>query len=323
MKRNLLLLLSFLVVHLSFTAGKKKSSFDLPARAPKDSCALFRLPIEFQRVAVRDFALSPAKDEIFFTVESNKNTFSSIIRMIKVKEKWNVELAPFSGNYSDLEPTFAPDGHALYFVSNRPLSKGGKLKDFDIWKTEKLNGSWSEAENIGSPVNTEANEFYPAIASNGNIYYTAAYKDAKGKEDIYVSRMVDGKYSAPESLPDSVNSALYEFNAYVSPDESYILFTSFGRADDMGGGDLYISKKDKSGTWTKAKNLGASINSVSLDYCPFVSLDKNYFFFTSDRILLKKTYSERLSLDSFLSEIGQLQNGKGNIYWIDAREVLK
>jgi hypothetical protein len=39
------------------------------------------------------------------------------------------KVAPFSGNYRDLEPTFAPNGNYLVFASNRPLQAGGKLAD--------------------------------------------------------------------------------------------------------------------------------------------------------------------------------------------------
>ena len=303
--------------------GKKNLDFLFPDIVPRDSCTLFILPSAFNRFSVRDFALSPNKDELFFTVEGNKNTFSSIIRMTKNKGKWDMALAPFCGNHSDIEPSFSADGNSLYFVSNRPITKDGDLKDYDIWRVKKINGIWSFPENMGEPVNTSANEFYPAIATNGNIYYTASYKNSKGKEDIYESKLVNGKYTTAESLSDSVNSLLYEFNAFVAPDESYIIFTSFGRTDDMGGGDLYISKKDNNGNWMKAKNLGEKINSPFLDYCPSVSLDKKFFVFTSDRTNTQKSYTKKLTVDTFLKEIGQLQNGKGNLYWIDADEVLK
>lgn len=324
MERNIQLLLLFLCVSPLFCFGKKPTSFSLPCLAPKDSAVLLMLPKNIQAFSVRDFALSPKQDELFITLESNKNIFSSILHLTKSGKKWEVELAPFSGKYGDIEPTFTPDGNTLYFVSNRPLQKDSAVKDFDIWKTEKHNGSWSEPENLGAPINTEANEFYPAITRNGKLYFTAAYKEnAVGKEDIWVSTLENGKYTQPVALPETVNSKLYEFNAFVSPDDSYIIFTSFGREDDLGGGDLYISKKDAKGAWLPARNLGAKINSKGLDYCPFVSFDKKNFFFTSDRNQLQKSYANKLNLEDFLKEIGQQQNGKGNIYWIDADEVLK
>ena len=324
MKKYILTPLFFICVSTLFCYGKKPSSFSISTQAPKDSAVLLMLPKEIQQFSVRDFALSPKQDELFITVESNKNIFSSILQLTKTGKKWKVELAPFSGTYGDIEPTFSPDGNTLYFASNRPLQKDSAVKDFDIWKTEKQNGIWSEPVNLGAPINTDANEFYPAVTQNGKLYFTATYKEkAIGKEDIWMSRLENGIYSTPIALPETVNSILYEFNAFVSPDDSYIIFTSYGREDDLGGGDLYISKKDAKGEWLPTKNLGTKINSKGLDYCPFVSFDKKSFFFTSDRNKLQKSYQHRLNLEGFLKEIGQLQNGKGNIYQIDADEVLK
>jgi hypothetical protein len=202
------------------------------------------------------------------------------------------------------------------------LQKGGEAKDFDIWNVRKSNGKWSEPQNLGAPVNTNINEFYPSVTSNGDIYYTAAYKSAKGKEDIFMSRFENGKYADPVSL-DSVNTPLYEFNAFVAPDASYIIFTSFGRNDDTGGGDLYISRKNGNGNWGSAKNLGPKINSPALDYCPAVSPDQSFFVFTSDRTAIRKTYRQPLTLEQFVQELSRQQNGKGNLYWIDAKEILK
>ena len=302
----------------------KPTLFSIPKITPKDSAVLFKLPLELNRFSVRDFALSPKQDELFITVESSKNVFSSIIRLTKNKQGWNIEMASFSGKYGDLEPSFSSDGKTLYFVSNRPLNNTDtQTKDFDIWKTEKINGIWSEPINLGAPVNTDANEFYPSVTNNGLLYFTAAYKNSKGKEDIWMSKLIDGNYTSPELLSDSVNSIMYEFNAFVSFDDSFIIFTSYGREDDLGGGDLYISKKDAAGNWTKAKNLGSKINSIALDYCPFVSFDKQYFFFTSERNKVQKSYKSKLSLDEFLKKIGQMQNGKGNIYWINANTILQ
>jgi hypothetical protein len=302
----------------------KPTLFLMPKLAPKDSAILLKLPSELKLFSVRDFALSPKQDELFITVEGSKNVISSIIRLTKNKQGWNIEMAPFSGKYGDLEPAFSSDGKTLYFVSNRPLNDTDtQTKDFDIWKTEKTNGVWSEPKNLGAPVNTDANEFYPSVTDNGRLYFTAAYKNSKGKEDIWMSKLDTGKYSIPISLSDSVNSTLYEFNAFVSSDDSFIIFTSYGREDGLGGGDLYISKKGADGNWTKAKNLGSKINSTALDYCPFVSFDKQYFFFTSERNKVQKSYKTKLSLNEFLKKIGQIQNGKGNIYWINAKTILK
>lgn len=124
----------------------------------------------------RDMALSPDGKEIFYTIVSPLNVFSAIIYMHKdEKNNWSKpEVASFSGEYSDMEPAFTGDGKKLFFVSNRPLI-GDTAKDFDIWYIEKINGKWAQPVNIGKPINTEANELYPSVASNVNLYFTAAY----------------------------------------------------------------------------------------------------------------------------------------------------
>ena len=88
------------------------------------------------------------------------------------------------------------------------------------------------------------------------------------------------------------------------------------RADDMGNGDLYISRKDKAGNWLPAKHLGNGINTSSLDYCPYVTADRKYLIFTSNR-LLKEWHSVKAinfaGLTNLLSEPG---NGQGDLYWV-------
>ena len=53
--------------------------------------------------------------------------------------------------------------------------------------------------------------------------------------------------------------------------------------DGFGSGDLYISYRISDNVWTKAKNLGAEINSDKMDYCPYVDTKTNTLYFTSKR----------------------------------------
>jgi hypothetical protein len=136
-----------------------------------------------------------------------------------------------------------------------------------------------------------------------------------GKEDIYISLLNNGNYSIPTPLDTNVNSATYEFNAFISPGEDTILFSSYGRKDDMGGGDLYMSIKDESGSWLPARNLGPKINSTALDYCPFFDFPRKIFYFTSNRT---KVRSGRIkNILQLKLEADQAMNGLDNIYFIN------
>ncbi|UII19344.1 TolB family protein [Fulvivirga ligni] len=269
----------------------------------------------------RDMAISPDGNEMFFTLQSYKNEFSVILRMTKSKGEWSKpEVAPFSGQFPDLEPFFSPDGKQLFFASKRPISGDQVKKDFDIWVIEKQDGKWQNPKHLGDVINTDKDEFYPSVTKNENLYFTAQYDSSgKGKEDIYCSQWTDGQYTKPYSLSESINSAGYEFNAFVSPDEQFMIFTGYGRSDDLGGGDLYISFKGDNEKWEKAIHLPEGINSSYLDYCPWVSPD-GFLYFTSNR----RSFSQKNpDLNTALDQLNSIENGFDNIYIIPFKEVLK
>jgi hypothetical protein len=271
----------------------------------------------------RDMAISPDGNEMYYTLEAAQNAFSTILYRHKLSDnKWSApEVASFSGRFKDLEPAFSADGLKLFFSSNRPVD-GKQAKDFDIWVIERAkDGVWSSPHNVGSPVNTEANEFYPSVARSGNLYFTSEYEKGVGKEDIYMCKWQDGKYGESVALDTAVNSKLWEFNAFVSPDEKFILFTSYGRKDDQGGGDLYISFRDAGGAWQPAKNV-SMLNSPKLDFCPFVSFDQKILFFTSSRHDLPSNYEKPASHAALVKAYNGVLNGSENIYWMDFQAVV-
>ena len=118
-------------------------------------------------------------------------------------------------------------------------------------------------------------------------------------------------------LGESINTANSEFNAFIVPDESFLLFSSYGREDDLGGGDIYISHKLDDGSWSQAQNMGYSINSDKLDYCPFVTYDGKYLFFTSERIDRGLQSNYHRNLNKVLQLADGIENGLGNIYWVE------
>ena len=288
---------------------------------PPDSPSVFMENIVSTNLNERDMAIAPDGNEMFYTIQANQHALSTIIRLKKLtNNNWSEpEVASFSGKYSDLEPAYSPDGKKLYFSSNRP-TEGSNTKDFDIWYVEKANGKWSEPKNLGAPINTKADEFYPSVTTGGNIYFTAEYDNNVGKEDIYVSRWVNGNFTVPVPLDTAVNSSAWEFNAFVTADDRYIIFTSYGRKDDQGGGDLYISIKSAEGKWTPAKRLG-SINSNKLDYCPFVTADQKVFFFTSGRHDLSSPEKAR-TFRELNKSYNSVNNGSENIYWMSFAKLL-
>jgi Tol biopolymer transport system component len=285
---------------------------------PTDVARLFAPGILSDGMSGRDFTISPNGNELFFTIQHPKFLASVIIRMIKTNGIWSKpEVTPFSGVFRDLEASFAPDGKTLYFSSDRPITGSKPKKDFDIWQIAKTaDGKWGEPRNLGDSVNSTKSEFYPSVAANGNLYFTVEAPYGKGDEDIVMCKRTATGYAKPVSLAEAINTPKGEFNAFIDPAEQFIIFSSYGHAGLLGGGDLYISKKDNNNNWQPAKHLPGAINSTALDYCPYVTPDKKYLIFTSNR-LRKEWYNDKAvtysELKSLLTEAG---NGLDDIYWV-------
>lgn len=275
---------------------------------------------------VRDMCISPDGKEMYFTVQSLKKEYAAIIQAKKNENYWtDIEIASFSGQYTDLEPTMSSNGLKLYFASNRPKNKNNITNDFDIWFVERksIHEPWLEPTNLGAPVNTEKDEFYPSVAANGNIYFTASYANSKGKEDIYLAELKNGEYIEPYSLSESINTSGWEFNAYVAPDELYIIFSSTKHENNIGGGDLYISYKNKENKWQKAENLGIPINSPKLDFCPFVDAKTNTFYFCSEKTNINNAFKTKQNLELLLKAFNKQPNGMTRIYSLPFNNITK
>lgn len=265
---------------------------------------------------VRDWAMTWSMDEAYCTVQSILGERSVIVRLTKKDGNWgNPEITPFSGAWNDLEPFLTHDGLRLYFASNRP-NKNGEATNFDLWYVERKStkDAWSEPINLGKTANSAGNEFYPSLAKNGNLYFTSDGEGTKGKDDIFFSEWNGRKFSEPVSLSEQINSPGFEFNAFVSGDESYLIFTAYQRKDGLGSGDLYISFRDENGTWSKAKNMGEAFNSPAMDYCPMVLGTELHF--TSRRSSINNS-NELQSIDQLKEEVNQYENGMSRIYRAD------
>lgn len=269
-----------------------------------------------QFLNVRDFCISKDGNEAFFTIQSPSQEISQIAYIKKEHKEWTKpELLPFSEAYMDLEPFLSLDGKRLFFVSDRPLIDTEKQKkDFDIWYVERNSPAdkWSKPKNMGKPINSELNEFYPSVSENNNLYFTMESPNGLGKDDIYVCRWSNGQYLNPVLLDENVNSAGYEFNAFISPKEDYLIFTKYNEKDGYGSGDLYIAKKGANEKWEKAKNMGLPINTKYMEYCPFYDEKNQILYFTSKRNdLSPKKFN---SITDFQHYITESNNGLSKIY---------
>lgn len=311
--------LIFIAALLLSKNGITQTPIDYPDKVlPADTPKFFAPGVLTDGLSNRDFTISPAGDEIFFTIQHPKFISSTIIRLTKKNGNWGKpEVASFSGLYRDLEASFSPDGNTLFFSSDRPIDGMRPKRDFDLWEVSRgPNGQWGKPQNLGNTVNSDKNEFYPSVAKNGDLYFTVEAPYGKGSEDIVMCKKNVTGYDPPISLPEDINTKFDEFNAFIDPDEQFIIFSSYGRGDDLGKGDLYISHKGDNGNWMPVKHLPVPINSTSLDYCPYVTPDKKYFIFTSNRLRAGWYGDRALTYEELKDLLTGPGNGLDDIFWV-------
>ena len=322
--KNLFLLLFAGLLFVSCTTNNKEKAANkgfegayLGQQSPGKQAKLFAPEFISTGMYERDAAFSPDGSEFYFTVQLSR-AFFAIACTKSIGGFWQEpEIAGFSGKYMDGEPVFHPDGKRLFFASNRVNNTSDNVKDYDIWYVERTaNNDWGAPVSIGEPVNSPANEFYPSFTKDGTLYFCANRNGSIGGEDIFCSEYANGKYLDPVNLGESINTLADEYNASVAKDGSYLIYTTHGHGQGVGGGDLFISFKNQKGSWEKPLNFSKEVNSEYFDYCPSISYDGKYLFFTSHRMNENLKYS-KMSYKKLQQIYQSPQNGNGDIYWVD------
>lgn len=224
---------------------------------------------------------------------------------------WNearpLRLFPDAPHTWAADMSVSPDGQFLYFMGPHPMKGDDERSDLNLWVSRRTDNGWSTAEPLPDPVNSEADEIYSSVVADGSLYFTSNRPGeyAEGYFQIYhAQRLIDGSFAEPVNA--EVDQSQDFGDTFMAPDESYLIFSA-RRSDSMGKGDLYVSFRASEGNWGKPINLGGDVNSDIHDYCPMVSPDGKFLFFS------------RMKSDPPGS--GWPNVIEGSVYWVDM-EVL-
>lgn len=236
-----------------------------------------------------------------------------IFEMECINNKWTKPRpVPFQGKYRGSDFTFDPAGKVFYFAYRRPIKKGDPIpRGGVIWTVEKTAKGWTQPKPLGPAINTGWHVSYPCVTNNGTMYYFTRRLEppSPGLSDIYLAKRVNGKYPKVEKLGDVINTEHHEWDPYIAPDESYMIFCST-KPGGFGSDDLYITFR-KDGKWTKPVNMGKEFNSPGYDNRPFVTADGKYFFYTS----------QRKNKEAAAKGKNAPGNGSRDVYWVDASVI--
>ena len=131
---------------------------------------------------------------------------------------------------------------------------------------------------------------------------------------------MEGLYQEPELLPAQVNAGVNRFNAFVDPDETYLILGVAGMADSFGGTDYYIVFRNEQDEWSEPVNLGPRINTPgNLEYSAYVSPDGEFLFFMSQRPDWETLApGGTFDAEALMRAAAEPENGNMDIYWIRA-----
>ncbi|HDO27657.1 MAG TPA: tetratricopeptide repeat protein [Bacteroidetes bacterium] len=177
--------------------------------------------------------------------------------------------------------TLSIDGRKMFFTGcNWP----GGFGSCDLYVSVRRGRTWQVPVNLGRNVNTSGWDSQPAVSSDGKrLFFASKRKGGHGGSDIWMSvKLPDGKWSPPVNLGDSINTPGNEMSPFLHADGKTLYFSSTGN-NSLGKADLFISRKDETGRWSKAQNLGYPINSRFDEINIFISLDGLTAWISSNR----------------------------------------
>ncbi|MCK4346432.1 MAG: PD40 domain-containing protein [Bacteroidales bacterium] len=264
---------------------------------------------------------SPDYTEFYFSIRVLSGQIV-IMYMKNINNQWTEpEVVSFSGKYSDADPFITYDGNWLYFVSMRPVDSSQEAKhDYDIWRVNRHEDEWGEPERLDSTINSEYSDVYPTLTKDGTLYFSSGRDNASGGRDIFRSEWNDNEFQQAEKL-DGVINDFREGDVFISPDEDYLIYSSRGREEGSG---LFISFRENN-KWNAPQFIGETINLTGGEYCPMVTPDGKYLFYTSEKDTFKPYSDTKMTLNDILNHYNKFllmpQNGLGDIYWIDAKII--
>jgi outer membrane protein OmpA-like peptidoglycan-associated protein len=179
------------------------------------------------------------------------------------------------------------DGKSIFFTvcsRSRGISHHGEVVgSCDIFIAE-IQGDKITISNPGRPLNSAEWDSQPSFSSDGKtLYFVSGRKGGLGKSDIWVTeKNKNGKWSEPKNLGAEINTEGNERTPFIHADGKTLYFSSDGHAG-MGNLDIYLSRKDEKGNWSKPKNLGYPINTHTDEMGLIVSAVGDSAFFSAER----------------------------------------
>lgn len=278
-------------------------------------------------------ALTPDGNTLYFMRSDFAERDDTILVSHRADGHWGMpQVASFSGQWHDSEPTLSPDGQRLYYVSNRPLQPGGAslttemgghhFAGTNLWFVQRqADGRWSEPLHVDGALNDGAMIYNPSVAANGDIYFSAHRPDSGAAYQIYVARRTAQGYAVPQRV-DLGDLAHNRMDPAIDPQQRFLIYAG-DEGDSLGSADLYIAFRQPDGHWSKPLHLPGDVNSTALENAPSLGPRFGELFVSSSRRDEMTFPKPRDNATTLQQRLEQPLNGSRNLWRFDISDVLR
>lgn len=208
------------------------------------------------------------RDEIFFTT---------------VKENLG---SAVNSAFPEAKPVISADGKTLYFArQNSDGNIDGQADAQDIYVSYLENGKWSEAENIGEPLNDKYSNGVCSVSPDGNtLLLMNAYGEAGAADrGVSISRRTPYGWETPSPVTITGFQPKGKYlDFFMSANEEALIVAYQAKEGGYGDQDLYVSIKQGNDTYSNPRNLGKVINTGKAEFSPFMAADNKTLYFASN-----------------------------------------
>lgn len=265
---------------------------------------------------------TPDGNTLFFA--RSGASWSVILESHRLGDSWSApQIAPFSGEWSDMHPVLAPDGSYLIFVSSRPVPNQATGTRSHLWRAELPAGKPAKLTLLPETVNISPRIFRPSVAADGTLYFMAMEKGKKFR--LFCAQYSNGAYQQAEPLSFS-DGNVSDVDPDIAPDGSFLIFSSDGRTPwDNSHEHLFVAFRKGSG-WGPVLPLhypGEDPSRPSNDNEARVSRDGRTLYFSSDRTEPAHFPRTRQQAESDVERMENWDDGNTNVWRVPLPPLLE
>ena len=195
-----------------------------------------------------------------------------------------------NSEYNEINPMISPDGKTLYFARiSHPNNTHGAKGSQDIWFSEldAASGKWGPARRMGFPLNKDEYNCAYSITPDGQTMlikgqYNNGTYETRG---FSLSKKTATGWSPPQKIdiPNYVSLSKGQFDCGFMSADGKVLLMAFSEKKNSKEDDIYVSFRQKDGSWSKPMDLGIEVNTKFTETTPFLAPDGATLYFSSNR----------------------------------------